>query len=407
MTDSLLLTSQLYGSYFLFLTDIVLNKKVIYATFIFSYKIQTNRMKKVLVLTGGGDCPGLNAVIRAIVKRADISNEWEVYGSLEAYNGILKEPKEIIKLTREVVSGIHVKGGTIIQTTTKGGPFSWPIKHEDGSWTTEDRSDWMIKELNKLGFDAIISIGGDGSQKISQMLYEKGVNIVGVPKTIDNDLSATDFTFGFQTAVEAATDAVDKLVTTAESHHRLMILEVMGRNAGWIALHSAIAGGAEVCLIPEIPYDIEKVKDSIDMRFKKGKGFANIVIAEGAFPKEGSITSSESDEVGYKNVRLGGVAYQLSAQLKESGFEHDIRETVLGHLQRGGIPNPFDRVLATQFGVKAMELVMDYEFGKMVVFTGNDISAVPLKEATAANKNIDVNSNLVKTARGIGISFGD
>ncbi|MEQ9266170.1 MAG: ATP-dependent 6-phosphofructokinase [Balneolaceae bacterium] len=364
-------------------------------------------MKKVLVLTGGGDCPGLNAVIRAIVKRADISNEWEVYGSLEAYNGILKEPKEIIKLTREVVSGIHVKGGTIIQTTTKGGPFSWPIKHEDGSWTTEDRSDWMIKELNKLGFDAIISIGGDGSQKISQMLYEKGVNIVGVPKTIDNDLSATDFTFGFQTAVEAATDAVDKLVTTAESHHRLMILEVMGRNAGWIALHSAIAGGAEVCLIPEIPYDIEKVKDSIDMRFKKGKGFANIVIAEGAFPKEGSITSSESDEVGYKNVRLGGVAYQLSAQLKESGFEHDIRETVLGHLQRGGIPNPFDRVLATQFGVKAMELVMDYEFGKMVVFTGNDISAVPLKEATAANKNIDVNSNLVKTARGIGISFGD
>lgn len=364
-------------------------------------------MKKVLVLTGGGDCPGLNAVIRAIVKRADISGEWEVYGSLEAYNGVLKEPKEIVRLTREVVSGIHVKGGTIIQTTTKGGPFNWPVLQDDGSWTTEDRSDWMIDELNEMGFDAVISIGGDGSQQISQMLFEKGVNIVGVPKTIDNDLSATDFTFGFQTAVEAATDAVDKLVTTAESHHRLMILEVMGRNAGWIALHSAIAGGAEVCLIPEIPYDIEKVKNWVDMRYKKGKGFANIVIAEGAFPIEGSVTSSKSDEVGYKNVRLGGVAYQLSAQLKASGFEHDIRETVLGHLQRGGIPNPFDRVLATQFGVKAMELVMEYEFGKMVVFSGNDISSVPLKEATAANKNIDVNSNLIKTARGIGISFGD
>lgn len=364
-------------------------------------------MKKVLVLTGGGDCPGLNAVIRAIVKRADLSNEWEVYGSLEAYNGVLKEPKEIVKLTRKVVSGIHVKGGTIIQTTTKGGPFSWPVEQEDGSWISEDRSDWMINELNIMGFDAVISIGGDGSQQISQKLFEKGVNIVGVPKTIDNDLSATDITFGFQTAVEAATDAVDKLVTTAESHHRLMILEVMGRNAGWIALHAAIAGGAEVCLIPEIPYDIEKVKNWVEMRYKKGKGFANIVIAEGAFPKEGSITSSKSDEVGYQNVRLGGVAYELSAQLKANGLTHDIREMVLGHLQRGGIPNPFDRVLATQFGVKAMEMVMDYEFGRMVVFADNDISSVSLKEATAANKKVDINSNLVRTARGIGISFGD
>ncbi len=364
-------------------------------------------MKKLLVLTGGGDCPGLNAVIRAIVKRADLTGEWEVHGSLEAYNGILREPHEIIHLTEEVVSGIHAKGGTIIKTTTKGGPFNWPIQNEDGSWGSEDRSGWMIEELSKLGFEAVISIGGDGSQRISQQLFEKGLNIVGVPKTIDNDLAATDFTFGFQTAVEAATDAVDKLVTTAESHHRLMILEVMGRNAGWIALHSAIAGGAEVCLIPEIPYDIEIVKKRLEARYKDGKGFANVVIAEGAHPIDGSITSRKSEEVGYKNVRLGGVAYQLSSQLKDAGFTHDIREMVLGHLQRGGTPNPFDRVLATQFGVKAMEMVLDGNFGNMVVSRNNGIEVVSLKEATRENKNVDPESYLVNTARGVGISFGD
>lgn len=364
-------------------------------------------MKKVLVLTGGGDCPGLNAVIRAIVKRAVQTGEWEVYGSLEAYNGVLQEPHEIIHLTEDVVSGIYAKGGTIIKTTTKGGPFNWPVLNEQGVWESEDRSDWMIHELKELGFDAVISIGGDGSQRISQQLFEKGLNIVGVPKTIDNDLAATDFTFGFQTAVEAATDAVDKLVTTAESHHRLMILEVMGRNAGWIALHSAIAGGAEVCLIPEIPYDIEIVKKRLEARYKNGKGFANVVIAEGAFPKDGTITSRKSEEVGYKNVRLGGVAYQLSGQLKDVGFTHDIREMVLGHLQRGGTPNPFDRVLASQFGVKAMEMVLDGDYGKMVVSRNNGIETVLLEEATEANKNVDPGSYLVKTARGLGISFGD
>ena len=364
-------------------------------------------MKKVLVLTGGGDCPGLNAVIRAIVKRASQTNDWEVYGSLEAYNGVLNEEQRIVKLTREVVSGIHVRGGTIIETTTKGGPFSWPVEQEDGSWKSIDRSNWMIEELKRLGFDAVISIGGDGSQRISQALFEKGLPIVGVPKTIDNDLAATDYTFGFQTAVDAATDAVDKLVTTAHSHHRLMILEVMGRDAGWIALHSAIAGGAEVCLIPEIPYDIEKIKERIDSRYQKGKGFANIVIAEGAKPKDGTITSRKSEEVGYENVRLGGVAYQLSSQLKDAGFQHDIREMVLGHLQRGGTPNAFDRVLATQFGVKAMEMVMEGEFGNMVVFKDNEISTASLKDSTRENKNVNPSSYLVKAARGVGISFGD
>lgn len=364
-------------------------------------------MKKVLVLTGGGDCPGLNAVIRAIVKRASQTKEWEVYGSIEAFNGVLKNPKEIVPLSLSAVSGIHVKGGTIINTTTKGGPFNWPLQNEDGTWDSIDRSDWMIRELKNMDFDAVISIGGDGSQRISQALFEKGLNIIGVPKTIDNDLSSTDYTFGFQTAVDVATDAVDKLVTTAGSHHRLMILEVMGRNAGWIALHSAIAGGAEVCLIPEIPYDIKKVKERAESRYRKGKGFANVVIAEGARPKDGTITAKKSTEVGYENVRLGGVAYELAEQLKMVGFEYDIRETVLGHLQRGGIPNAFDRILASQFGVKAMEMVIDKEFGKMVVFRNNTIETVSLEEATKANKNVDINSSLVNTARGLGISFGD
>ncbi|HBX67483.1 MAG TPA: 6-phosphofructokinase, partial [Balneolaceae bacterium] len=195
-------------------------------------------MKKVLVTTGGGDCPGLNAVIRAIVKRAGRTQDWEVYGSKEAFNGVLRTPKEIIKLDNERVAGIHAKGGTILQTTIKGGPFSWPVEKSDGSWTTEDRSDEMISYLKDEGFEVVINIGGDGSQRISQALHEKGLNVIGVPKTIDNDLACTDYTFGFQTAVDIATDAVDKLVTTAESHHRLMILEVMGRNAGWIALHA-------------------------------------------------------------------------------------------------------------------------------------------------------------------------
>ncbi|MCL4158285.1 UNVERIFIED_CONTAM: hypothetical protein GTU68_030204, partial [Idotea baltica] len=278
-------------------------------------------MKKILVLTGGGDCPGLNAVIRGIVKRASHEEDVEVYGSIEAYNGLLRRPQEIIRLTNKEVAGIHVKGGTVLGTTTKG------------NWFMMDRSEETVKMIREQGFHCVISIGGDGSQSISQQLFEMGMPVVGVPKTIDNDLSATDYTFGFQTAVQEATDAVDKLVSTAESHHRVMILEVMGRSAGWIALHAAMAGGAELCLIPEIPYDINRIKERIESRYREGRGFVNIVIAEGAKPKDGTIT-----------------------QLKEIGCKADIREMVLGHLQRGGTPNAFDRVLATQYGVKALEL---------------------------------------------------
>lgn len=361
-------------------------------------------MKKVLVLTGGGDCPGLNAVIRAVAKRARKERNWEIFGSIEAFNGVLNEPQEIVRLTSSRTKGIHVKGGTILKTTNKSNPIKFPVTQKDGTVKFEDRSDELVKRLK--GFDAVINIGGDGSQKISKVLFDKGIPIIGVPKTIDNDLSATDMTFGFQTAVQIASDAFDKLVTTAESHHRVMIMEVMGRDAGWIALHTAIAGGAEICLIPEIPYDINKLVKKIESRYKKGRGFVNIVIAEGAKPKEGTVTSA-AGEKGSEHVRLGGVAYQLSKQLKDAGCRAEIRETVLGHVQRGGTPVAFDRILASLFGVKAMELAINGEFGKMVAYKNNSITYVSFEEATRQQNLVKKSSYLVQAAKGLGITFGD
>ena len=363
--------------------------------------------KRVLVLTGGGDCPGLNAVIRAIVKRANQEKDWEVVGSINAFDGVLNEPNEIMILDEKVVAGIHVNGGTIIGTTNKGGPLAWPIKDNKGNWSTVDRTDELIRKLQYLGVDAVINIGGDGSQKISQILFEKGLNIIGVPKTIDNDLSSTDFTFGFQTAVEVATDAVDKLVTTAASHNRILILEVMGRFAGWIALNAAIAGGAEVCLIPEIPYNIEKVKQKISKRINKGRGFAIIVVAEGAKPLQGEMSFQNSDEVGYENIRLGGAGSKLMHELKSLDLGVDIRETILGHLQRGGVPCSFDRVLATQFGVAAFEMVLENRFGHMVAYNHPNIIAVPIKDAIEKYNYVSLDSALIKTARGLDINLGD
>jgi 6-phosphofructokinase 1 len=362
--------------------------------------------KKLLVLTGGGDCPGLNAVIRGIAKRARKEKNWEIYGSVEAFNGVFSEPPELIKLTRSKTGGIHVRGGTILRTTNTGNPIHFPVQQPDGTVKFIDRSEELVKRIKELGFDAVINIGGDGSQKISQALFEKGLNIIGVPKTIDNDLSSTDMTFGFQTAVQIATDSFDKLVTTAESHDRVMIMEVMGRDAGWIALHTAIAGGAEICLIPEIPYDIKKIVKRIQSRYVNGKGFVNIVISEGAKAKDGVIVSSQGSK-GSEHVRLGGVAYQLSKQLKDAGCEAEIRETVLGHVQRGGSPTAFDRVLASLFGVKAVELLLEGNFGRMVALKNNTISSVTLAEATEKYNIVDKNGYIVKAAKGLGISFGD
>ncbi len=363
--------------------------------------------KRVMVLTGGGDCPGLNAVIRGIVKRASQERDWEVIGCIESFNGVLREPTEIVVLDEKSVAGLLVKGGTILGTTNKGGPFAWPIKNADGTWTTVDRSDEMIRKLQYMGVDAVINIGGDGSQHISLELSKKGLNIVGVPKTIDNDLSLTDYTFGFQTAVQICTEAIDKLVTTAASHNRVFILEVMGRDAGWIALHSAIAGGADVCLIPEIPYDIQKVKEKIEARYTHSRGFCNIVIAEGAKPIGGEVTGTITGEIGYQHIKLGGVAEKLEADLKAIGVEHDIRCSILGHLQRGGIPTAYDRILATEFGVHAFEFVKEGRFGEMIAYHHPEVIGVPLVEAVNKPNLVTPDNRLLHTARGLNIVFGD
>ena len=289
------------------------------------------RKKRILIATGGGDCPGLNAVIRAIVKKAAGRYNWEVIGSIGAFDGVLREPMELRVLDMASVSGIHVRGGTIIGTSNRGGPFQWPVKHPNGSWDFVDRSDELIRKLQYQAIEAVINIGGDGSQRISQQLYKKGLNIIGVPKTIDNDLSSTDFTFGYQTAVEVATDAVDKLVTTAESHNRMMVLEVMGRDAGWIALGAAIAGGADIVLIPEIPYRVESVLKKIEERTFRGRGFVIVVVAEGAHPLDGEAIYTQCDDVGHPNPVLGGIGRLFAGQIKMHFPDLKARVTVLGH----------------------------------------------------------------------------
>lgn len=364
--------------------------------------------KKILVATGGGDCPGLNAVIRGIVKRAEQEEGWEVWGCIESFNGILNDELDIRRLTNRDVAGIHVMGGTIIKTTNRGGPFHFPMQQSDGSWTTVDRSAFMKQRIEELGFDAIINIGGDGSQRISLGLSQLGLNVVGVPKTIDNDLSSTDFTFGFQTAVEIATEALDKLVTTASSHSRIFIMEVMGRDAGWIALNTAIAGGAEVCIIPEIPYDPRIIAQKIESRYHNKFGFCNIVIAEGAKSLDGKVTGAAPSAIGDRHIKLGGVGEKLKSELEELGVEHDIRVTTLGHLQRGGTPIAYDRVLATEYGVKAVELIKEEKYGNMVVYNHPKITYVSLEKALEKPNFIKPEtSDLVRTARGVGISFGD
>jgi len=364
--------------------------------------------KRILVVTGGGDCPGLNAVIRGIVKSAKLDGNWEIIGCIESYNGLLKDNIEVVPFTEKEVAGIHVKGGTIIKTTNKGGPFNFPVQQPDGSWKTEDRSKLLLERLDDLGIEAIISIGGDGSQRISLELTKLGLNMVGVPKTIDNDLSCTDFTFGFQTAVQIATEAIDKLVTTAESHNRVFILEVMGRDAGWIALHSALGGGADVCIIPEIAYDPKIIAEKIETRYKNGEGFCNIVIAEGAKGIDGQVTGTVSKVAGDEHFKLGGAGDKLKHELEQIGIKHDIRVTVLGHLQRGGVPVAYDRILATAFGVKAFELVKEKKYGNMVVYNHPEITYAPLEEVVKNLNFVNPKTNsLLCAAKKIGISFGD
>ena len=359
--------------------------------------------KRILIINSGGDCPGMNSVIRAIVKRAehemisDTDTYWDIIGSINAFDGILSEPLELVPLNSKTVGGIHVKGGTILMTNNKRNPFKYPVKQEDGSIKNEDISDKLIYNLKVHGFDAVIHIGGNESHKISQQLFEKGVNIIGIPKTINNDLSVTDYTFGFQSATQTATEAVDKLTTTARSHNRVLILEVMGRDSGWIALHAAIAGGAGVCLIPEIPFSMDKIVDKLKKRYdRKGRGYAIIVVAEGACSTGGKP----------ENIS-GTISRRISAHLKEMDFEADIRETILGHLQRGGSPIAFDRILATELGVKAFVLVKEKKFGTMAVHLNSEVTNIAIEKVIDKYNKVNLSHDLIQTARGIGISFGD
>ncbi len=352
------------------------------------------KVERIGILTGGGDCPGLNAVIRAAVRTATRDHDLEVLGIQLGFEGLLT--KACIPLTNELIRGILPKGGTLLRTTNRGNPFQYPV---DGG--SEDRSQLAIDNIRELGIDGIIAIGGDGTLKIAQRLSEKGIPMIAVPKTIDNDLAATDFTFGFMTAVFVATDAVDRLHTTAESHDRVMILEVMGRNAGWIALYSGLAGGADIILIPEIPYRPEAIIESIRSRQSEGSPFDIIVVAEGA-----KRIGGEERYVDRRSKRLGGIAYQVADEITRE-INLEIRVTVLGHIQRGGSPIPFDRLLATRFGKAAADLIAKGDFGKMVALRGEQIVAVPIRDAVSNPKYVDPNGELVDTARSLGISFGD
>ncbi len=360
-------------------------------------------IKRIAVLTGGGDAPGLNAVIRGIAKSAIYKYNVEVYGVLDGFKGLMED--RVKKLEPKDISGLIAKGGTILGTTNRDNPFKIPFTI-GGEIEYKDLSSWVVDNFKKNKFDALIVIGGDGSLSIGYEFFKLGLPIIGVPKTIDNDLMETDVTFGFNTAVETATFAIDKLHTTAESHHRVMIIEVMGRYAGWIALESGIAGGADVILIPEIPYTIENVIKKIEEREKEGKRFSIIVVAEGAKEKEGEMVVKKVVQTGSDPIRLGGVGNVLGEKIEKiSNIE--TRVTVLGHLQRGGSPSPYDRVLATRFGIEAMRLAWEEKFGYMVALKGRDIVSVKLEDAIKKLKKVPDNCELVKAAKALGISFGD
>ena len=359
--------------------------------------------KRIAILTGGGDCPGLNAVIRGVVKSAIMGRGWEVIGIEDGFDGLL-HPEKCRVLSLEDVKGILPRGGTILGTTNRGNPFNYPMLR-DGKLELVDVSDEVVSRIEQLGISGLVVVGGDGSLKIAMELMRRGVPIVGVPKTIDNDLLETDVTFGYNTALETATEALDKLHSTAESHHRVMVLEVMGRYAGWIALESGIAGGADVILIPEIPYNIEKVGAAIVERGRRGRRFSVIVAAEGAFPKGGDRVVKEP--AGGKSVveRLGGIGDQLSRELG-GVLEMDIRVTVLGHLQRGGSPSTFDRCLGSRFGVKAVELIEAGAFGQMACLKGRHITSVPIEDAVRSLNLIDPAGEMVRHAEALGIMLG-
>ena len=358
--------------------------------------------KRIAVLTGGGDCPGLNAVIRAVAKKAILTQDMEIIGIEDGYLGLIEN--RCRALSYQDVSGILTLGGTILGTSNTANPYRHAVR-EGKEPVFRDVSAAAIGNLKKLGVVCLVCIGGDGTLAIAHRLQEDGVNVVGVPKTIDNDLRGTDVTFGFDSAVTVATEGIDRIHTTAQSHHRVMIVEVMGRTAGWLALHSGLAGGGDVILIPEIPYDIEVVAERVRERAQKGKRFSIIVVSEGAKPKGGEMVVERVVTDSHDPIRLGGVGAKLARDI-EDACGLTTRYTILGHLQRGGTPTAFDRTLATRFGHHAMELVAAGRTGRMVCLKGQDITSVPIARAVATLKTVPPNHPLIKTARAVGTSFG-
>lgn len=365
--------------------------------------------KRIGIVTGGGDCPGLNAVIRGAVHRLLRHYDVEVFGSEDAYNGLLEDPPRVRRLDFAAVRDILTRGGTILGTTNRGDPFAYPMKDKDGSVRLVDRSQDLKRSVDAQGLDGVISIGGDGSLALAKRLMDEvGIPMIGVPKTIDNDVPGTDYTFGFWTAVQTATSALDMLHSTAESHDRVMVVELMGRHAGHLALTAGVAGGADVILLPEIPYELDVVIDKIEERRSYGQTFTIIAVAEGAFPKGGHIETEAlpEDQAKGRLAKLGGIGRVLGEQIAtRTGCE--TRVTVLGHLQRGGTPGAFDRALSTMFGVAAADAAMRGEWGSAVTLRTPDIVTVPLQELIRENRRVDLDSSLVKTARGVGICLGD
>lgn len=368
----------------------------------------TQRPRRIGISTGGGDCPGLNAVIQAAYQCASQSHGIEVLGIEDGLEGLMdldyKSPHGNRWLNAELVAGIRSRGGTILGTSNKSHPFRYAVRDADGTRREVDLSARVRENFDKLGLEGLLMVGGDGSMEIAARLTrELGIPVVGVPKTIDNDLLATDYTFGFDTAVNIATEAIDRIHTTAASHDRVMLVEVMGRHAGFIALHAGIAGDADMILLPELPYDLEKVVARIEARRRSGCMYTLVVVSEGARPAGGEVATLGEREAG-KAVRLGGAAQRLESALVER-IEQEVRTVVLGHIQRGGAPTARDRVLATRYGVAAMELVAARQWGRMVALRGTEIVDVPLDEAVGRSKQVDLDGQLISQARCAGIDF--
>ncbi len=362
------------------------------------------KKKRIGILTGGGDCPGLNAAIRAVVRTAEVEFDMDVVGFRDGFEGLVQN--KYFEITLSQASGLLARGGTILGTSNRSDPFNYPVLQGDNEeYVYLDRSSQAVRNFESLGLDCLIAIGGDGTMSASARLIEKGIPIIGIPKTIDNDLVGTDVTFGFDSALVTATDAIDKIHTTAQSHHRAMIVEVMGRYTGWLALSSGLAGGGDIILLPEFPYDIEAICEQVRVRNARGKTFSIVVVGEGARQQGGELVFRSKIKQSSESTRLGGISHQVAAQI-EGLTNIECRVTILGHLLRGGIPSAYDRILATRFGVEAVHMAEQGSFGSMVTLQGSKLGTIPISEVAGKMRPLTVENSLIKTAVSLGICLG-